>query len=222
MTTSPPTFSPEQEQLLHDAAAWRLIGLLFECPRPGWREQVAALGAETRDERLRAASEAAQTEASEGLHHSLFGPGGPVSPREVTYLGGVQFGYLLSELNAYYEAFAYRPDTIEAEDHLSVEAGFMAYLAIKQAYALASGDNERAQITAGAASHFSTDHLALMVEPIARALDTGGPPYLALAGQALFERVGPPARRLVPLADDLVAHDEDGEMNCGTTGALRS
>ena len=217
MTASPPTFSPEQEQLLHAAAAWRLIGLLFECPRPGWREQVAALGADTRDEQLRSAAEAAQTEASEGLHHSLFGPGGPVSPREVTYLGGVQLGYLLSELNAYYEAFAYRPDTIEAEDHLSVEAGFMAYLAIKQAYALASGENERAQITAEAAAHFKTDHLAVMVEPIARALESGGPPYLALAGQALFERVGPPVRTRLPLADALVADDGNEEMNCGTT-----
>jgi len=207
--------STEQEQLLHDAAAWRLIGLLFEYPRPGWREQVAALGSESRDERLRAAATAAQTEATEGMYHSLFGPGGPVSPREATYLGGMQLGYLLSELKAYYEAFAYQPDTTEAEDHVAVEAGFLAYLAIKQAYALASDDHERAQVTAEASSQFMADHLSLMVEPIARALEIGGPPYLALAGQALFARVGPPARKLLPLAEALVADDADEDLSCG-------
>jgi len=217
MTQTPLMFSSEQEQLLHDAAAWRLIGLLFECPRPGWREQVIALGAECRDDRLRTAAVAAQSEASEGLYHSLFGPGGPVSPREVTYLGGVQLGYLLSELSAYYEAFAYQPDTAEAEDHLSNEVGFMAYLTLKQAYALTSDEYERAQITAEAALHFKADHLAVMVEPIARALESGGPPYLALAGQALFERVGRPTRRSLPLADAVVSDNVDDELSCGTT-----
>jgi len=56
-----------------------------------------------------------------------------------------------------------------------------------------------------------------MVEPIARALESGGPPYLALARQALFERVGLPVRTRLPLADALVADDQDEEMNCGTT-----
>jgi hypothetical protein len=56
-----------------------------------------------------------------------------------------------------------------------------------------------------------------MVEPIARALESGGPPYLALAGQALFERVGSPTRRLLPLAEDLVADDANEELDCGTT-----
>ena len=206
----------DADRLLHDAAAWRLIGLLFECPQPGWLDQVTALGRESRDERLKTAAETAGTEASEGLHHSLFGPGGPVSPREVTYSNGVQLGYLLSELNAYYEAFAYRPTTIEPEDHLSVEAGFMAYLALKQAYALASDDTAGAQVSSDAAALFKADHLGRMVEPIARALEVGGPPYLVLAAQALYERVGPAPRTTIPLADVSVTDDDDG-VTCATT-----
>jgi nitrate reductase assembly molybdenum cofactor insertion protein NarJ len=205
----------EQERLLHEAAAWRLIGMLFECPRAGWHEQVAALGRESRDPRLRSAAEAAQVEASEGLHHSLFGPGGPVSPREVTYSGGVQMGYLLSEVRAYYDAFVFRPDTIEPDDHLSVESGFMAYLALKQAYALASASDEQARVTADAAAGFEADHLARMVEPIARALEIGGPPYLVLAAQALFERVGAAPRSTLLPADPSADSDDDRPI-CGT------
>lgn len=213
---APETLAPDAETRLREAAAWRLMALLFECPREGWREQVAGLGAEVRDPRLRAAADAAQQEASESLYHSLFGPGGPVSPREVTYHPGVQMGYLLAELNAYYEAFAYHPANSEAADHVSVEAGFMAYLAIKQAYALASGDAVHAAVTADAAAHFMADHLAVMADPVGRALELGGPPYLALAGQALRERSGPPAWRVLPMAGDtLVADDEDDDVRCG-------
>ena len=149
MTDAHATIPADAEALLRQAAAWRLIGLLLECPGPDWMKQVLALGRDCDDPRLQSAAVAAQTEASEGLHHSLFGPGGPVSPREVTYSGGVQFGYLMAELNAFYRAFAYAPTTMEPLDHLSVEAGFMAYLGMKRAYALASGDTEHATRDAG-------------------------------------------------------------------------
>ena len=66
-----------QNQLLGEAAEWRLLGLLFECPLPNWREQMDALAAEVVDADLKAAAEAARLEASEGLYHSIFGPGGP-------------------------------------------------------------------------------------------------------------------------------------------------
>ena len=213
MTAAQPALTEEQSLLLRGAAEWRLIALLFECPRAGWHDEVEALGREVGDPRLRSAAEASKTEASEGLHHSLFGPGGPVSPREVTYLSGLQQGYLLAELNANYEAFAYKPMTAEPADHLSVEAGFMAYLALKEVYALASAEPEGAQVTAEAAAHFRTEHLAGMAEPIARALEAGGPSYLALAAQALFARVGPAPRRALPMADAHV--DDEGDLSCG-------
>ncbi|HOG28179.1 MAG TPA: molecular chaperone TorD family protein [Vicinamibacterales bacterium] len=203
------------EALLLEAAAWRLIALLFECPGPGWQAHVAALGRDCRDPALQAAAHAAQTEASEGLYHSLFGAGGPVSLREVTYAGGMRPGYLLSELGAYYEAFAYRPGSPEPPDHLSVEAGFVSYLAMKQAYAAASNDPEGAGITADAMAAFCAEHLAGMAEPVARALEAGGPPYLALAGRALLERAGPPRGSPLPLGG-AGSDNECGQAECGT------
>lgn len=202
----------DQAALARRAAEWRLLGLLFDCPREGWHDEVKALSREVDDNRLRLAAEAAAREASPGMHGSIFGPGGPVSPREVTYLGGIQLGYLLSELRGYYEAFAYRPRTVEPDDHVAVEVGFVAYLLLKQVYALVSDDAEHAAVVADAATGFKRDHLAAMAQPIATALEGVAPPYLALAGAALAERVGPPRSTTLPNALPMV--DVEGEEVC--------
>ena len=98
MNTASPTLDSRQRNLLEQAAEWRLVSLLFECPTKNWREQVAAISLEISDQELRAAAECAQSEASEALYHSIFGPGGPAPPREVSYRESVQLGYLISEL----------------------------------------------------------------------------------------------------------------------------
>ena len=67
--------------LLREAAEWRLISLLFECPNEEWQAQVAALAAEITDADLKAAAVAAREEAGEGIYHTIFGPGGPAAPR---------------------------------------------------------------------------------------------------------------------------------------------
>jgi len=205
--------TPDQILLLRDAAGWRLLALLFECPRGDWHRQVEALATETDDRDLREAAGNASAQASEGLYHAVFGPGGPVSPREVTDRGGVQLGYLLSELGAYYAAFAFHPRTDEPYDHVSVEASFMGYLRMKQAFALASGDHDAAAITEDAAAGFRAEHLSAMAARIADGLQGGTIPYLAAAGRALLARVGPPPRvplRLVPSGDD-----DDADVLCG-------
>jgi len=112
--------------LAQDAAEWRLLSLLFECPTPEWRVQVTALMHEVTDTDLKSAAQDALDEASEGLFHHTFGPGGAAPPREATYHQTVQLGYLMSELQAYYNAFAFRPVTNEPPDHVSVETGFIA------------------------------------------------------------------------------------------------
>ncbi len=198
---------------LDTAAEWRLIALLFEYPGRGWQRLVKGLAAEVRDPALQMAAEAAHTEASEGVHQSIFGPGGPVPAREVTYLGGVQFGYLLSELSAFYDAFGYRPAVQEPADHVAVEVGFVAYLAIKETYARMSGDNEAADVASEAASSFVAEHLATLAHPLAEALDAGGPPYLVLAARALRDRVGPAPRKALPLVDSPDDPDAD-EVIC--------
>jgi len=209
--------------LLRQAAEWRLIGLLFECPTGTWREDIVALARDVDDPLLRAAVTHALEEASEGLYHSMFGPGGPAPPREVTYVKAVQLGYLLSELTAFYDAFAYHPVTRESPDHVSVEAGFVGYLRLKEAYAVTREDDEQASVTADAAAIFMREHLSALAEPLAATLDASGLAYLAEAARALANRVGPPpsatasphGARLLPVIQPL--EDED-EIACEGTG----
>lgn len=206
-----------QTQLLREAAEWRLLSLLFECPSPNWREQIEALAAEVTDAELRAAVEAARREASEGLYHSIFGPGGPAPGREVSYRDWAQPGYLLSELTSYYDAFAYHPDQaaiVEAPDHVSVETGFLAYLKLKEAYAEAISDDEHASVTREAAQQFINEHLAAMTEPLAHSLEHSGVGYLALAGKALLSRVGPKRDQFSKSNLPILAVDEDSEFAC--------
>lgn len=209
------TIDPEVTALLREAAEWRLLGLLFEYPSEAWREQLAALLPDIREEDPRAMAQAALAQASPGLHHALFGPGGCVPVREAACQGGVQFGYLMAELAAYYEAFGYRPAAGEADDHLAVELGFLAYLKMKQALALATGEADAAAVTAEAAARFVRDHLCVMAEPAARALGAQAPDYLAAAGQRLLERTGPAPRSAFPAA--LPDRGEDAEeLSCGS------
>lgn len=190
--TTPAVLDERELQLAKEAAEWRLISLLFECPEPRWRAQVTALMNEVADAELQSAAQDALEEAGEGLFHHTFGPGGPAPAREATYHQTVQLGYLMSELQAYYNAFAFHPVTAEAPDHVSVEAGFIAYLKMKEAYALACQDEERAATASESAQRFIEEHLTNLAQPLAERLEDSGIGYLAAASAALLRRVGAP------------------------------
>lgn len=200
-------------QLAQEAAEWRLLSLLFECPNETWRANITALAAQINDAELKSAAEDALSEASEGLYHHTFGPGGPAPAREATYHQTVQLGYLMAELQAFYNAFAYTPVTAEAPDHIAVETGFIAYLKIKEAYALACGDQERAVTAAESAQKFIDEHLKNIAHPLAGHLEGSEFSYLVKAGSALASRVGPPARAVSPFPI-LSKEDSDEEINC--------
>ena len=138
--------SSEVKALVIEAAEWRMIELLFRRPSTAWKDELKSLANEVEDTDLREAAMRAiaggSDGASEGVFHSIFGPGGPAPAREASYQGTIQLGYLMSELNAYYDAFAYTPargDGVEPPDHVSVEAGFISFLRLKQAFAMSSG-----------------------------------------------------------------------------------
>lgn len=199
--------------LLNTAVHWRLLSMLLACPQGAWRSQVAALAAEVVDDTLRQAAAAMIREASEGLYHTTLGPGGPAAPREVSHREYMVPGAFLAELQASYDAFSFRPLTDEPLDHVAVEADFLAYLHMKEAFAIARGDRQQAEIAAEAARHFLQTHLAVIAEPLARSLHASGITYLQLAAQALCEAAGPAPRtentveRLSPPCDD--------NMSCG-------
>lgn len=210
------TIDSQTQNLLAEAAEWRLLSLLFDCPGQSWLAQVAQLSVEVTDPELRTCVDQALGQASEGLYHSTFGPGGPAAPREVSYSDTLQFGYLMSELQAYYEAFGYRPRTKEAPDHISVELGFLAYLNMKEAFALASGDEKQRAVTAEAAKRFAAEHLARVAQPLAERLRESGLGYLSEAARALQRRVGAPAERpAVPVEARLPVLNEDAAFACG-------
>jgi len=205
-----------QKKFLVEAAEWRLISLLFDCPTGDWFEQVAMLGEQVSDKRLKQAAKAAQKEASEGLFHSIFGPGGPAPGREVSYRGWVQPGYMLSELSSFYDAFAYKPMTAEVPDHVAVETGFIAYLRLKEIFALECSDTESADVTATASKTFIDDHLSKYAEQMSKILANSGVEYLSLAGAALFKRVGKDKdkekQRFLPVLEET---EEEPTFECG-------
>ena len=146
-------------ELLVLAASWRLVSLLLERPRPEWKSEIARLAAEVSDPQLaRCAADA--DHATEELYHRLFGPAGAVSPREVSYCGFEDPGRLLAQLSAFYHAFSFNPQREESIDHVSVEAGFVGYLFLKEAYARMRNAAASAAIARDARERFFREHLA--------------------------------------------------------------
>jgi nitrate reductase assembly molybdenum cofactor insertion protein NarJ len=198
-------------RLLAEAQEWHLLGRLFERPRPEWRAELVRLAESVGDAELSDAARLSQG-ASEGTYLATFGPSGIVSPRGVAHGGMRDPGQLLADLQARYDAFGFRPAVEDTIDHLSVEVGFVAYLKLKEAFARAEGDPERAAIAAEAADGFVADHLSDMGEPIANRLEAVGEPYLTRAARILARRVGSP-KGAAP-ARVVWLEDED-ELSCG-------
>jgi hypothetical protein len=109
----------------------------------------------------------------------------------VSYRDTVHPGSYLGKLSSLYEAFAYMPTTDEPPDHVSVEAGFVGYLRLKEAYARFRGHDGEAAVSADAARCFIRDHVAALAKSLAECLAISGIRHLALAGTALVTRAGP-------------------------------
>lgn len=203
------------DELLREAAEWRMISLLFDCPRGDWFKHVDELADQMTDMKLKQAAVAARHEASEGLFHSIFGPGGPAPGREVSYRSWVEPGQLLSELSAFYDAFCYKPSTGEVPDHISVETGFVAYLRLKELYAREGGDDESAEITADAASRFMSDHITKYAQKVDKLFAVSGIEYLRLAAGALFARVGVDKDKELKTFLPVLEEEDEALFECG-------
>ncbi len=206
---------PAVRDLLQEAAEWRMLELLFQCPGPEWKARVAELSVEVKDPEVRQAATLALDQAAEGVFHSIFGPGGPAPAREASYRDTIQLGHVMQQVIAFYQAFAYLPDTAEASDHASVEAGFIGYLRLKQAYAQASGDEQDAAVCQEAVQRFIQEHFSFVAEPLSAALDNSGEAYLELAGKALLRRVGPREKQLFDIVGQDHLQPDDSVFECG-------
>ena len=171
-------------EAMQAAANWRLLGLLFERPRPGWLDGLRKLAGEVTDPELKVAAREAEC-ADEGSYLLVLGPGGSVSPREVAYRPMADPGKVLSEINGYYQAFAYCPRTEDPADHVAVEMGFVGYLALKEAYALAREDAEEASTTREAIGSFLQEHLSCFVAELPQRLKESTKGHLRAAATIL-------------------------------------
>jgi nitrate reductase assembly molybdenum cofactor insertion protein NarJ len=214
--TVPSSLDGRVHALLREAAEWRLLARLFECPDDEWHGDLVALACEMEVDAFKAAVEAIDETATAGQYYSVFGPGGPAPPREASYHDSLELGSLMSELAGYYDAFAYAPRTAETPDHVATEVGFVAYLKFKEAYAHARGDTAQADVAAQAAAQFVADHLTRIAQPLAGLLVDSHLDYLAHASRLLAARVGPrPQPALLPMLPSTADSDEDGEFECG-------
>jgi putative dimethyl sulfoxide reductase chaperone len=94
----------------------------------------------------------------------------------------------LADIAGFYAAFGLTPSDgqPEVEDHVGTELEFMSALAIKEAWALAEGHFERAEIAADATVAFVRDHLGCWAPSFAAALrTTTAHPYYRAAGELL-------------------------------------
>ena len=78
---------------------------------------------------------------------------------------------MLAELNSFYDAFSYKPTTNEVPDHVAVETGFVAYLRLKELYALESGDTVLVVQEYQAATSAEMEQMSA---PVLRALEERG------------------------------------------------
>lgn len=197
-------------QLIEESVAWRMFSLAFERPRNGWRDHVASIASDVADAQVRGVAELAKEQASEELFIDLFGPGGAISPREVAYRGFADPGHLLAELETVYGAFAYEPTSEECPDHISVEAGFVGYLRMKQAFARIVGDEEAEKVSAEAAAMFIKEHLAPVAHGVSKRFEGVDDLYIARAARLMRERLGD-----VEIREEDPPSEEDGDMACG-------
>lgn len=170
---------------LQEAALWRLLSLYFERPRPVWLEQVEALDAELQNDRLKEALRSAG-QAEEGVYLRLLGPGGRVSPREISYRPLADPAAILADLKAYYEAFAYSPQTEEPPDHISTELGFAGFLRLKQVYAESEGNPQAAELCREALERFLETHLLDFASAFVQKISACPDSYLMSPVQALL------------------------------------
>lgn len=199
-----PPLEPACMALMQQAAEWRLLALLLSGPRDGnWATQAEMLAREAGDALLRQAVETAQSESHENLYDSIFGPGGPAPPREVSYRPATLASNHLAELAAHYAAFNFTSSCDEPYDHVAVETDFVAYLRFKQAFAVACGEVEMAEAAQAAAEYVVAEHLSYIAEPLAERLASCGVNYLRLAAEALLVRAGrAPVASMLPILQD--------------------
>lgn len=179
-------------QALGRAAVYSVLATAFDYPTPERVQRLRTLAdaagsgtgidpdARATLARLAQAASAADVDALAAEHATLFD--GPVrcSPYEGAW-GPQQLSgkaAQLADVAGFYAAFGLEPTTWNAqlEDHVAVECEFASLLAVKEAYALATGREEARDVTRDAEAAFLRDHLggwgAAFADEVARVAES--------------------------------------------------
>jgi TorA maturation chaperone TorD len=147
---------------LERAADWRFASLLFQEPHavtgPGLAALVPLLPA---DHRADTAALAAEQDDRSEHYYAVLGPGGcPASESAYDHAAMANRGPLIAEVSAFYEAFAYPPRLTSdlAPDHVAVELDFLAFLAMKVAFAWYAGRDDDRKVAEAAFFDFLDRH----------------------------------------------------------------
>ncbi len=190
----------EQEVLtwLHRASTWRFFSLYFRLPTEESEAELAALAPEVSAE-LRELAEMRQqltlAEREQEFHRVLGAGGIPACASSYDDNALAGRGPMLADIAGFYQAFAYRPEKLPAEvpDHLAVELDFLAFLAMKVAFALHESHEDNAAIAQQAYEKFLTEHVKDWVERFHTALErTSAAIYLRAVERLMdFMSLGP-------------------------------
>ncbi|MBI4584132.1 MAG: molecular chaperone TorD family protein [Planctomycetes bacterium] len=178
----------------------------------------------------------------DGAYQRLFGhtAHGQVPPYETEY--GLEDLFRqsqeLADIGGFYNAFGLMvANSIhERQDHISAECEFMAFLAVKEAQALSSGDREAFEVSKGAEKSFLKEHLGRFGRAFARSLQKAAQNkerYLFYQPYLFYQKVAdllfafltaeclefgiPPGPELIRLSR---IKEEDVPMACGSVCQL--
>ncbi len=164
---------------LEVAAAWRFASLLFQSPNEQSTAELRALSNEVGLEWRASARRLSEIPLDiwQAEYHRVLGPGGvPACKSSFDDNALAGRGPLLSRVAGFYEAFAYRADEANPEvpDHVSIETGFLAYLALKAAFATDAGEEEPLALAREAYQRFLDEHLLYWIERFEERLGASG------------------------------------------------
>lgn len=206
------------------AAVYRLLGGVFAYPEPGFVSGLPAAadaaGAAAPPavrgalERLAVAAREAEASALAAAYVATFDRQVACSPHEGGYGAPQVAGKAaqLADVAGFYAAFGLAPGggRAELEDHIAAELEFMSVLALKEAAALAEGEDEHVEITRAAAAAFLRDHLGRWGEAFAEAVtETDPAPYYAAGAAALGAWLRAETEALGPGAPPLARRGPD-------------
>ncbi len=184
----------EARKWLERSAKWRCLSLLFQLPTRESRKEVRRIAAEVPRElrKLAEQSTSHSLSAAEMEYHRVLGAGG-IPAVESSYDDNALAGRgpVLADVRAFYEAFSYQPKKLPAElpDHIAVELDFLAYLAMKIAFALHESMKKEAHTAEDAYERFLQEHLCEWAAKLETQVERAASPVYGPIAQELTQQL---------------------------------